>query len=1253
MRILAIRGENLASLGAPFALELEREPLRSAGLFAITGETGAGKSTILDALCLALYDKFPRVVAPGGSEGAPDPSGETLGGGDPRAILRRGAGRGSAEADFVARDGQRYRARCDLARARGKAAGALQKRARSLWRIDESGGVVAIVESGVDLVNKRIVELTDLTFDQFRRTALLAQGEFDAFLRADGSERAELLEKITGAQIYGRLSKRAHEAAAEARSSAAALEQRRKDIGLMSQTDRAGLETECVESESRRAERAVERARTIDALRRHDALVRARTKLAQAMAARDETLRALNELAPQREQLADVARAEPAREPRAEMRRAEVAFAESKQEASLARAQVQEAGEALEAAQTRERAALDSLATIERDVEGFMPIWEQARDLDARVTACMREESEESRQAAETANRAKLKRDERIGALARQAQTSRISEEARAALDRLAPARPLFERWGEIDDWLEKRTELSKMLARSAKELGRANAERQRDARTCATMDDVDERDRAAREKILARIAEREAVHRLLNEDEAQKRAEERQSAYDHVLTASKLTRIHAVALASLHKAEKSFEQYALESAMAARRIADLSETRAAQAALFVDASRLGELADIAADPDALRLRAALEDEQPCPVCGAIDHPFTRVKDAARDLIEALRTKRDEARRALTQTEGAIVAAHAEEARARAKQDEAWRRGAEFATEATRAEQEFEALRAKLSVVCGEAISSVDSAATQFERLIERFEVEREESKAQLDAARRVRSELDLLRKECDQKGAALDARRKERDELGAAVAKARSTIARLDAEIAGKTERIESLDRSLVDFLRLCDLTTLDLDRDEASVRARLKDAGERYEAARSRAANIAEECAQFKTRIAALDAEAVIEAKSEGATTSALATRRRELQTLRDERAKLLGGEATIAHSARFEEARRASDKALGIAREAARAASATMAAVAERQNRCEDNLLRTERALTLAVESFALALSDAGFDEATAAALLDIASEELAKMRGMVDAARNDLDAAEAAVAARRADVEETLSTGVPEESRDILVARELELSREIDAFTGRLGELRAMIAQDDRFHLQALNLSGEIDEARAAQELWDEIDAAIGSANGHKFRRFAQGVTLEHLVGLANQRLALLAPRYRLERSGEPGSLGLQIVDRELGDERRSTRSLSGGERFLASLALALALAGLEGRDSFVDTLFIDEGFGALDSATLDVAIDALENLQGQGRKVSVISHVESLQQRIVTKVCVERRGGGKSVVRIVAPGFDGR
>lgn len=240
------------------------------------------------------------------------------------------------------------------------------------------------------------------------------------------------------------------------------------------------------------------------------------------------------------------------------------------------------------------------------------------------------------------------------------------------------------------------------------------------------------------------------------------------------------------------------------------------------------------------------------------------------------------------------------------------------------------------------------------------------------------------------------------------------------------------------------------------------------------------------------------------------------------------------------------------------------------------------------------------------------------------------------------------ARQGDLDEARAAASADTSREALAAREAAIACRLDELSARLGALRERCARDDEARQRAAALGAAFEQARVKARLWAEISEAIGSASGDRFRRFAQAATLEHLVALANQRLKLLAPRYALERAGDAGSLGLQIVDRDLGDERRSTRSLSGGERFLASLALALALAGLEGRNSFVDTLFIDEGFGALDSATLDVAIDALETLQGQGRRVGVISHVDSLQQRIATKICIERRGGGVSVVRLRAP-----
>lgn len=205
--------------------------------------------------------------------------------------------------------------------------------------------------------------------------------------------------------------------------------------------------------------------------------------------------------------------------------------------------------------------------------------------------------------------------------------------------------------------------------------------------------------------------------------------------------------------------------------------------------------------------------------------------------------------------------------------------------------------------------------------------------------------------------------------------------------------------------------------------------------------------------------------------------------------------------------------------------------------------------------------------------------------------------------------------------------------------------INELRGKLGSVNEVLRRDDAARRRDAELARELDVAKADLKVWAEIHAAIGQADGGKFQRFAQRVTLVHLVHLANKHLAVLTPRYMLERA--PGeSLGLQVLDRDMGDERRATMSLSGGETFLASLALALALSTLEGRETFVDTMFIDEGFSSLDAETLEVAIDALERLPSTGRQVGIISHVAALQQRIPVQLLVEQRGGGTSRVRVI-------
>ena len=459
-----------------------------------------------------------------------------------------------------------------------------------------------------------------------------------------------------------------------------------------------------------------------------------------------------------------------------------------------------------------------------------------------------------------------------------------------------------------------------------------------------------------------------------------------------------------------------------------------------------------------------------------------------------------------------------------------------------------------------------------------------------------------------------------------------------------------GLVERLESLDRSLAPYLQLCDLSAADLDRDAASARRRLEAAGAHYRQALARSDEVAANLAAIGLKAERIAAEADSACAREAEAKGDHQARARSLTEARDARALLLEGEATAAHRSRIEARHRAAIAARDEARQRLAEAQQSKTACETRHAHCasaaESAAARAEQARA----AFAMALAGAGFDEATAAPLLATSREEQAELRRAVEAAEAGRAAAEAAVMERQKDFDDAQAVAPVEASREILAAQEKDIAGRLDELSARLGALRERGAKDDEARERATALGEELERARTNAKLWSEINEAIGSASGDKFRRFAQAATLQHLVALANQRLALLAPRYALERSGEAGSLGLQIIDRDLGDERRSTRSLSGGERFLASLALALALAGLEGRDSFVDTLFIDEGFGALDSATLDVVIDALETLQGQGRRVGVISHVDSLQQRIATKICVERRGGGISVVRLRAPGY---
>ena len=219
-------------------------------------------------------------------------------------------------------------------------------------------------------------------------------------------------------------------------------------------------------------------------------------------------------------------------------------------------------------------------------------------------------------------------------------------------------------------------------------------------------------------------------------------------------------------------------------------------------------------------------------------------------------------------------------------------------------------------------------------------------------------------------------------------------------------------------------------------------------------------------------------------------------------------------------------------------------------------------------------------------------------------------------------------------------------ETMTAQQSSLDVERESLDQKRGALQRELIQDEQCRTDQLEISRRIDAADLEFQRWSRLSALIGSGNGAVFARFAQGLTLERLVAVANRHLYQLSPRYSMRRSNVTvDDLELEIIDRYQADVTRPMRSLSGGESFLVSLALAVGLSELASGRTAIESLFIDEGFGSLDPATLEIAMAALEGLQTAGKTIGVISHVDAMKERISTQILVQKRDGGCSTLEV--------
>ena len=986
MKILAIRGRNLASLEGDFEIDFTVEPLLSAGIFAISGPTGAGKSTLLDTMCLALFARTPRTdQAKENNVKLQDVSNEQLSQSDPRFLLRRGTSSGFAEVDFMALNGHRYRTRWSVARARDKENGRLQNPRLALYNLDkeeEEQGTRSDLQA-------RIIDLIGLTFEQFTRSVLLAQNDFSTFLKAEQGEKASLLEKLTGTELYSAISRQIFERNARAKEAFDLIQTRIQGIELLTDEEENDLRTRLAgtEKELQRVEKAkAEQQALQEAVRSIEQQITIRQR--QQKEAADKLVHATDLL-------------------------------------TVARHEYEKGVEEQQQSEAR-------FKSLQQEIL-------QARKLDIQLDTAIRDLSHSEQQL----KNVMLRKEE-------------AEKKYQAAVLR---RRQGAEEIARLTAWRErykKKERIAEQLSALLLHLDAASATRSGMEAAVRSIETL-RQEMAALNKQLSDLQQTSA-----NKQQALKRAEA-----DYRNLEEELKAVDAPALdKQIEKLRQEREQLLIEQAR-------------------LEAS--GNIKD---------LRGRLQDGQPCPVCGSTHHPFANQVPVAP--VSALTLQLQD----LSNKKETYVA---------------------HTRHLTRLQQQLLQLHKELA----------DSEAACKEMA----------GKQQLAASRQEREE---------------------------AIVKEQSTLLTQSLSAAdllfGNSEwqkawlqNPETFRKTLTDFARQWHENTEklhQLERQESAQKA---------------------ECESLASFLPSLEKQAEESGQLHEKNRAAFSS-------LQAERKKLLNG----------------------------RSADSVEQEYIRRMEELKERLKKLSATQT----------EQSGIADQT---------------RGIADQIAKDLTEASADLLRRKAALDKWTADYLDSSGGEPL---EVILSR----FTQEKTELAFRLRTQTENKAKVSGLQEELNVRRTESERWAKLNELAGSADGAKFRRIAQGYTLDILLNYANVQLRELTRRYRLERV--PETLALQVIDRDMCDEVRTVHSLSGGESFLVSLALALGLSSLSSNRMRVESLFIDEGFGSLDAETLRVAMDALESLRTQGRKIGVISHVQEMTERIPVRICVNRAGNGRSFLEVL-------
>lgn len=1242
MKILAIRIKNLASLEGTTEIDFTAEPLCSAGIFAITGSTGAGKSTILDALCLALYGKTPRYLqAKEAGIEIRDVQGSTLNQGDVRSILRDGTADGFAEVDFVGTDTQHYRATWSVRRARNMADGNIQSDNVTLKNINTNTDIPGRKQETLN----EIARLVGLNFEQFTRSVLLAQGDFTAFMKANRDEKSSLLEKLTGTHIYSEISKKIYEKYKAEELLLRDLNLRKEGIITLSDEELKALsdEQETLENQIKSLEKDIEKLAA--EISWHEQLAKLQTSHDEAQVAVQRATEARILASPRKQKLQTVEQAQQTRSWADALKHAQQQHAEKTTAFVAVKTTIATLQEQKGSLEKQLEQAQNHLSEKNNTLTDALPLLEQARKLDTLLTE-KKEQVEKLKEEADNASEANKQhqtlltaKQEEFTHLATQIETITNWKTEHADRSSIAENKDL------ILSKLQDAQKLLEILQQAATNLAQLKDQIQTDETQKVTIESNWKQQLEGLENV-KKSYEAQSKELLLipietlnlDKSETDRRVENTIQAQAHwQLLYNVLTELEALNQKQLKdQSEYQTKQQTLQKLTQQLPLEKVQKDTAYQLLLQ---------ARMASAENVETLRDALVDNEPCPVCGSTSHPYAMYNPQLENVLAQLEKSYQE-------KEQTYLASHSQhnvlkqesdtlQQTIQRQNDDSKAKQTAFATKKLAWEQFDSAQECQ-------AIADAKKA-DWIEEKLQALKTKQADLLAQIQVHTDKKRQLDITKSQLDQL-------KENTDCLATQIKDIQSKLSVYHEQQSSNTKERDTAtaDLSSVEQLLSPYFTASDWMENWKTAPAIFIEHIDTF--ARNWKENT-ENLEQHTRQKAALEAtlkELENQAKSLSSDLSkkmeAHLTQHNIHLDLSQERNALFAGQAVDETEAKLKQALNEAQQQLEQLKENQQQLDIN----STKAHTQSDELTATLTALETEAQNASQKMQDwlnyfnqknnQSLNIEALHELLALSNDWITTERVALQTIDEEVTKANSVLAERKQAFESHKQNRLSEHPFEELNALNDMAKSEAEQKKNKKGENHFRLQQNEINKNKIGDLLKNITAQATISENWSKLNEIIGSADGKKFRQIAQEYTLDVLLGYANIHLQALTSRYKIERI--PSSLGLQVVDQDMGDEVRTVYSLSGGESFLVSLALALGLASLSSSKMKVESLFIDEGFGSLDPTTLNIAMDALERLHNQGRKVGVISHVQEMTERIPVQIKVSKQQSGKSKVEVV-------